>query len=179
MTIGIYCFTNKKNGKQYIGQSFDCELRYKDHLKNYKNDRFNNHFYNALKLYGVNEFHWEIIVELEMEETKEEMQIFLDAYEIIEIYERDTYNNGYNSTKGGQGGFGYKCSDEKKRKIGLAHSGEKCYFFGKSGKLHPRFGLPGTQLGKIGKLSSCPKRVEQWDGCVILKIWDCISDVKR
>ena len=31
MTRGIYCFTNKINNKQYIGQSMNIEKRYSDH----------------------------------------------------------------------------------------------------------------------------------------------------
>ena len=43
----IYKFTNKINGKSYIGQSQDLETRYKTHLRNFNKMFFIYPYLNA------------------------------------------------------------------------------------------------------------------------------------
>ena len=66
MTRGVYCFTNKINGKQYIGQSMNIEKRYSDHktrpwTKSCKDK--DTAFYKALVKYGFNNFDFSIVDE--------------------------------------------------------------------------------------------------------------------
>jgi len=95
--IGIYKFTNKSNNKVYIGQSIHLESRYKSHLNNYNNDNlkdFKTKFYRALRKYGFENFTFEI---LELFENTDN----LDNREIYWINFYNSFNNGYNSTFGG------------------------------------------------------------------------------
>lgn len=57
--IGIYKFTNKINGKSYIGQSINLEKRKKEHEHNCFNPNYCNYgskFYRALRKYGLENF---------------------------------------------------------------------------------------------------------------------------
>lgn len=99
MTRGVYCFTNKINGKQYIGQSMNIEKRYSDHktrpwTKSCKDK--DTAFYKALVKYGFNNFDFSIIDEND-NYTKED----LNKLEIYYIDKFDTYFKGYNLTPGG------------------------------------------------------------------------------
>ena len=61
---GIYKFTNKINGKSYIGQSQDLETRYKTHLRNFNKESasmYNGLFYRAIRKYGIENFNYEIL----------------------------------------------------------------------------------------------------------------------
>ena len=91
MTCGIYCITNKINGKQYVGQAIDIESRFRQHIEADSNSKI----HDAIEKYGVANFEFEIIIRC----TKGE----LDEQEIKFIRLLDTYNNGYNQTIGGQG----------------------------------------------------------------------------
>lgn len=90
--IGIYKFTNKINGKSYIGQSNNIERRFNDHLY-YENNR-DMIFNRALKKYGLSNFTFEVIEECSLEE--------LDEKEIKWIAYYDSWKNGYNMTPGGR-----------------------------------------------------------------------------
>lgn len=68
--------------------------------------------------------------------------------ELIATY--NTYQSGYNSTRGGEyhpPKMGHRHSEETKQKLRKIHSG-KSYHRGKSGSDNPRFGHPGTMLGR-------------------------------
>lgn len=89
--IGIYKFTNKINGKSYIGQSVDIKRRYKEH-KTRKTE--NSMFHDAIKEYGFDNFDFSIIELCKVEE--------LDEKEIYYIKEYHTLiPNGYNISEGG------------------------------------------------------------------------------
>ena len=91
----IYKISNDINQKVYIGKT-ECDVtkRWKEHCREYKKDRCKNRpLYRAMNKYGVDKFHIETI-----EET--------DDPEIREIYwigHYDSYHNGYNATRGGDG----------------------------------------------------------------------------
>lgn len=94
---GIYCITNKINGKCYVGQSLNIEQRWKAHRSrpfNTKSSQYNSILYKAIRKYGINNFIFSILEECNQEE--------LNAREIFWINKLDSYNNGYNLTKGGQ-----------------------------------------------------------------------------
>lgn len=95
--IGIYKITNQLNGKCYIGQSVNIENRWKQHVYEGTHNRKNNKFYNAIKKYGIENFLFEIIEECSLSSNE------LDQRERYWINYYDSFNNGYNSTLGGQG----------------------------------------------------------------------------
>ena len=94
----IYKITNNVNGKSYIGQT----------IQNYK-ERFYQHcaikcskkvsdmaIHKALRKYGKANFTLEVIEEVDADNLNEKERYWINYY--------DSYNNGYNSTLGGQGG---------------------------------------------------------------------------
>ena len=94
--IGIYKITSKDTGKCYIGQSIDIETRWKQHISKALYTLENTKFYNALRKYGYENFTFEIIEECDKE------QDILDERERYWIAYYNSYNDGYNSTLGGQ-----------------------------------------------------------------------------
>lgn len=92
----IYKITNKINGKIYIGQTrLSLEKRWKKHLYDAKRQG-NNKFYKAINKYGAENFAIDII-----EEGIKDIEQ-LNAREMYWIKKYDSYNNGYNSTVGGE-----------------------------------------------------------------------------
>lgn len=89
----IYMYTNKINGMKYIGQTI-CKLskRHNEHLK-----RDDSYIDRALRKYGENNFTLEIL-EDNINDTDK-----LNDKEIYWIDYYDSFNNGYNLTKGGSG----------------------------------------------------------------------------
>ena len=93
----IYKITNQKNQKVYIGYTDrTIEIRWKEHLKKYKQDNLSHrHLYNAMKLYGPENF---TITQIE-----ECPQIKAEEREIYWIAVYNSYYDGYNDTFGGEG----------------------------------------------------------------------------
>ena len=92
MTCGIYCITNLINGKQYIGQSTNIELRFRSH----KSSKDNYPIHNAIQKYGEHNFKFEIICKCSEDKLDEEEIKFINLYSTVLL--------GYNLTYGGQGG---------------------------------------------------------------------------
>ena len=102
---GIYRIENNINKKNYIGQSIDIHQRWIEHKSNAFNNKISNKKYNyplyaAFRKYGLNNFNFII---LELCEEK-----FLDEREIYWIKNFNSYNDGYNLTLGGKGGYNPK-----------------------------------------------------------------------
>jgi group I intron endonuclease len=108
----VYIATNKINGKKYIGYTTKTlEKRRKEHLYKSKYISDKHYFYlfkSAIRKYGIDSFEWEIL------ENCSSIEDCCDK----EIYYINEYNtispNGYNLTKGGNGGIQ---SEETKIKI--------------------------------------------------------------
>lgn len=98
---GIYKFTNKINGKVYIGQSVNLKNRYLAHKNSYNNSNcsgYNTLFYQALRKYGWENFDYEILIEddnLTVDELNELEKQYIKQYDSFR-------NNGYNLTIGGK-----------------------------------------------------------------------------
>ena len=117
MPFTIYKITNKVNGKIYIGQT--CKTsnrRFKEHiyLANYIHEHRNKsmpYLYKAIISYGSDQF---VVDEICSCLTKEDTD-FMENKFIVDL---DSINPkvGYNLTLGGEGNFGYKATDETKRK---------------------------------------------------------------
>lgn len=91
----IYKHTNKINGKVYIGQTYqNPKKRWQNGISAYQH---NEHFLNAIKKYGWDNFEHEILLE---QLNEKEMQYWEDYY--IEFYDSRNPNKGYNINKGGQ-----------------------------------------------------------------------------
>ena len=93
----IYCITNLINGKQYVGKTtYSVTKRFQEHrtdCQKRKNEK--RPLYSAMRKYGIENFSIETLISCEEEE--------LSSYEILFIQKLNTYHNGYNATKGGDG----------------------------------------------------------------------------
>lgn len=94
----IYIIKNTVNDKVYIGQTtLSLEDRWKSHLKpSVHKTRGTYKIYNAMNKYGKENFYVELLEDDIPIDLLNEKEI-----EYIELY--DSYYNGYNSTKGGDG----------------------------------------------------------------------------
>jgi len=91
----IYEIINDINNKSYIGKTeFAIERRFKEHCKEaFRNRCEKRPLYAAMRKYGIEHFHIEL---LEETESPEEREIFW-------ISTKQTYKQGYNATLGGDG----------------------------------------------------------------------------
>lgn len=92
--IGIYIFTNKINGKSYIGQSINLSKRYKEHTSNWKKD-YGSVFHRAIRKYGVGNFEYNILEYCLIEELNEKEIYYIKKYNTLNPY-------GYNVATGGR-----------------------------------------------------------------------------
>ena len=91
ISIGVYKITNKINNKCYIGQSIDIERRWRQHLQRSYNmnnlKEYLNPLYEDIRLYGADNFNFEIIEFCNKEDLK-----------LHETYWINYYNAEYNRT---------------------------------------------------------------------------------
>lgn len=126
----IYKLTNEVNGKVYIGKTINITRRLTQHT--IITPKYNHHLGNAIKKYGINSFQEDVLVSLKSDNTKK-LNATLSALERFCIKKFDTYNNGYNSTIGGEGTSGFKWSQESKKKLS---NSLKSYFQTEVGRKH-------------------------------------------
>jgi len=135
----IYKFTNKINGKSYVG--FTCrgiELRKYEHIYLSTTDS-EFKFHQAIRKYGIDNFKVEILEEgiTSLPEV--------NCREIYHIKQFDTYKNGYNMTIGG----GYRCdyilSDASREKMRQAKLGVKQSIESKRKKSVALSGVPKSK----------------------------------
>lgn len=95
----IYKITNNLNGKSYIGQTIqNVKERFYQHCAVKCNQAvLNMAIHKAINKYGKSNFTVQVIEEVE--------SIYLNDRERYWIKYYNSYNNGYNSTKGGQDGI--------------------------------------------------------------------------
>lgn len=126
----VYGYRNKINDKWYMGECYeDRELiRKEQHITFYNRyikgiaGSYCRKFYNAINKYGIDVFEYKVL----------ERDI-----DVNKIYEREVYwgnfydsiNNGYNLSLGK--GNSKVISDETKKRMRIAHSGENHHLFGK------------------------------------------------
>ena len=127
---GIYRCVNQINQKPYTGQARDIVHRWGEHKRGPFTPSHANdcpYFYKAIRKYGVGNFEFEIICELDSDVD----QNILDTMEIFYIDQLGTYECretktgwGYNMDKGGKGCSGYKHTKENKERMSKRVSGE-------------------------------------------------------
>ena len=84
---GVYRITNAITGDFYIGSSKDVKRRWESHKWPSTWNRYsNNPLYKDMQKYGVENFEFEILAEVEPEELKEAEQQFIEKLQ-------PTYNN--------------------------------------------------------------------------------------
>lgn len=91
---GIYKIQNNINQKIYIGQSKNVEMRWKQHI--YSAETGSQYpIHRALRKYGLENFSFSVLEECEASE--------LNDKEIDWISKLNSYEEGYNCTRGGDG----------------------------------------------------------------------------
>lgn len=96
MISRIYKITNDINNKIYIGKTcLTIEERFKQHLKDAKSNYKNRPLYDAILKYGKEHFKIELIEECNLSVENEREKYWIEFY--------NSYKNGYNATKGGEG----------------------------------------------------------------------------
>lgn len=89
----IYRAYNTVSGKSYVGQTIQpLSLRVRDHIRLAK--KYNHKFANALKHYPSESWVWEIVDEVEISK--------LNEYERYYIEKFNSFEEGYNCSRGGQ-----------------------------------------------------------------------------
>lgn len=119
----IYKYTSKTTKKSYIGKTIEdrFEIRQAEHRSCSKDT--DSHFYRAKQKYGYEDFELEVVERNIPLEKLDEREVFW-----IEFY--NTFEDGYNATKGGDGGNTYakrtkEQMEETKRKISEANRGSR------------------------------------------------------
>lgn len=102
----IYRITNLINGKKYIGKHSSLSI-----VNGYYGSGIA--ISKAIKKHGKNNFKKEIICVCKTEDD-------LNTREIFHIKNEETFENGYNMTKGGEGKMGYKQTKESILKASLS-----------------------------------------------------------
>jgi group I intron endonuclease len=130
---GIYKITNRVNGKIYIGSAKSVSHRLSEHKWYLKNNNHENpHLQNAVNKYGLDNFDFSILEDVEQSKLLEREQYYLDLYK---SYEEET---GYNIRRKAKSNLGLKHSKETIRKISENNKGKN---LGKHlGKDNPFFG---------------------------------------
>lgn len=94
----IYCYTNKLNGKKYVGQTNNIDRRKREHrsaANNPNNKDYNYLFHQKLREYGEENFIFSILEETTPDKVNE-----AECFWIKEMHSH-IQENGYNLTLGG------------------------------------------------------------------------------
>jgi group I intron endonuclease len=116
----IYKVTNIQNKKIYIGFTTQTlEIRKQGHIHfSQLKSRRQSYFHDAIKSYGVNNFKWEILGYCGTLDGLKEAEI--ECIYFFRSFGSDGSNfdtiYGYNHTFGGEGIFGYKCTENQKQR---------------------------------------------------------------
>jgi predicted GIY-YIG superfamily endonuclease len=106
----IYQITNTTNNKCYVGFDSKFPRRINEHKTssfNPEHKDYNLPIHRAIRKYGWDNFIWAAIYQsVDRDHTLKTMEPHF-------IKEYDSYQTGYNATKGGDGTFGYKRPPEK------------------------------------------------------------------
>lgn len=150
----IYCYTSKTSGLKYIGQTTNELARRNKFLSKSiyctksKNGSKLSQFDSARFQYGVDDFSYEVLENVESNSV-EELHNKLNKLEKFYINKYNTFRNGYNSTTGGH--EGWKMSLEVKQ---LMSNNCKQRFINKEN--HPMFGKHHSEETKK-KISNTKK----------------------
>ena len=129
-TGSIYIIRNTVNDKVYVGQTtMSVHQRFMCHMKpSTLKQKRNYKLYNAVQKYGKEVFY--------VETLEEKVPIDrINEREIYYISKFDSYNSGYNSTKGGDGRIFNKMDNERKV-IDMALSGSTVKEIAKTFNVH-------------------------------------------
>lgn len=116
---GIYKFTNKVNGKIYIGESLNFKQRMHGHVTKSRDVNWTAVIARAFRKYGFSNFEYEIIENYPHKSVTKDFLIEREAFYIKNL---DAMNpeKGYNRCPYGVNTIGYKFSEESRKKMSVA-----------------------------------------------------------
>lgn len=150
---GIYGIQNKLNGKWYIGQTTDIHTRKNEHFSRLKHNKHTNkHLQSAFNKYGLNNFDFHILEEIEEE--------LLDVQECfwIDFYKSDQEQFGYNLESGGHANK--HLSPKTRLKISISNRGKKSCWLNKHLTEEHRKRISESLTGKKGRITSMETRTK-------------------
>lgn len=166
----IYIIRNDINDKVYIGQTTTTlQTRFSQHFK--KSTIANRHYkiYNAIKKYGKGHFFVEEL-ERDIPLTK------LNEKEIYYIEKYNSFANGYNSTKGGDG----RTINKKYNEVQIIkeyNNGKSCSEIGKM------FGVSYATISRVLKRLNVKTRHDgnkyESFGETFIKLWNSGTTIKE
>lgn len=142
---GIYSITNIKSGKVYYGSSNNVKERWKTHRSKLRNGIHPNpHLQSSWNKYGAESFEFKIEEEIPSDKLQDAEQCYLDWCKLCSFW---SYNIGYDAECTTRGMKFGPPSEEHRRKIGLANSGERSANFGKKLSVETRRKMSEGQRG--------------------------------
>lgn len=120
----VYCYTNKKNGKCYIGKTNNISQRKSRHRRNAFIENLNLPFYRALRKYTEDGFDFKILDQFDSEWVIFDLEKFY-----IKEFKSNQKEYGYNVTEGGEGSSGTKHNENQiksnKLRVGILNGNSK------------------------------------------------------
>ena len=142
---GIYGIQNTLTGKWYVGQSTNVYNRMSFHFSELRRGiHFSRQMQADFDKYGPDAFRKELLEVCEQDQLNEIEQKWIVA--------KDAIAHGYNQMLGGLGCPHRIASDEHRRRMREAMSGENNPNFGKSTPEETRMKISNTMRGKCGHL---------------------------
>ena len=141
----IYCAHCIISNKKYIGQTINTLTQRKHkHNNAAKTSKCRNKFYSALNKYGEENFIWGIIEEVDDKNLDKREKYWIKIY--------STFENGYNSTLGGE----KYCNPNSWKEFSIMDPKGKIYYSKNISKFCRKYGLSQAHLSGViaGKLKS-------------------------
>lgn len=159
----VYKYTNKINGKVYIGQT----LHPKQRKENHKCALTNGLFHKAIRKYGWDNFEYEVLCVVKKPDYREVKEL-LNRVEVLFISHYDSFNNGYNMTIGGdQVMKSRKHTEETRVKISEIKKGTPAWNKGKHMSPETRAKMSKANQNKV---FSDETRQKLRDNAIITKV---------
>lgn len=143
---GIYIIVNKKNGKFYIGSSYNAQDRVKQHFRALKKGNHNNmHLQHAWNKYGEENFKYDVLMYCRKEDVIENEQNFINTF----LAANPKF--GYNKCPNASSTIGYKWTEEQKerRQVLRTHKGQIPWMKGKHHSEESRLLIGLSKIGKV------------------------------
>lgn len=107
------------NGKVYIGITKQNPIKRWAYGHGYSRNKY---FFKAIKKYGWDNIKHEILFE-----NLDELEAKKIERKLIKKHKSFDSSFGYNVSLGGEGTYGYKMSEEQKRKLSISHKGKPAH----------------------------------------------------